>query len=187
MQDKRQAILDTSLKLFVDQGFHATPTAKIAKEAKVATGTLFHHFKTKEELINTLYLETKDVLIREIANEVDQQTSVKGKLKQLFFNVIHWSLQYPYHHAFYYQYSYSPFISQITKELGEQRLQFIYDLVEEGKQNDILKSVPTDLLFESALGQINGIIKCIHENPDKFEDEEYMEQAFSLYWDAIRG
>ena len=187
MQDKRQAILDTALKLFVDQGFHATPTAKIAKEAKVATGTLFHHFKTKEDLINTLYLETKDELIREITSEVDQQTSIKGKLRQIFFNVVNWSLKYPYHHAFYYQYSYSPFISQITKELGEQRLQFIYDLLEEGKQNDVLKSVPTDLLFESALGQINGIIKCILEKPELVNDEIYMEQAFTLCWDGIRG
>ncbi|HKJ43400.1 MAG TPA: TetR/AcrR family transcriptional regulator [Sunxiuqinia sp.] len=187
MQDKRQAILDTALKLFVDQGFHATPTAKIAKESKVATGTLFHHFKTKEDLINTLYLATKDEMIREIASDVDQQASVKAKLRQIFFNVVRWSLQFPYHHAFYYQYSYSPFISQITKELGEQRLQFIYNMLEEGKQNDVLKSVPTDLLFESALGQINGIIKCILENPDKFDDEAYMEHAFTLCWDAMRG
>lgn len=48
MTDKRQAILETALRLFVDQGFHGTSTASIAKQAGVATGTLFHHFPTKK-------------------------------------------------------------------------------------------------------------------------------------------
>ena len=46
--DKKQAILDTALTLFVSQGFYATSTASIAKTAGVATGTLFHHFASKK-------------------------------------------------------------------------------------------------------------------------------------------
>ena len=53
MNEKKQSILDASLKLFVENGFHGTSTAEIAKTAEVATGTLFHYFKTKEELIKT--------------------------------------------------------------------------------------------------------------------------------------
>ena len=57
MKEKEQKILDTSLKLFVERGFHGTSTAEIAKTAGVATGTLFHYFKTKEELIDSsIYL-----------------------------------------------------------------------------------------------------------------------------------
>jgi AcrR family transcriptional regulator len=38
--DKKEEILKTALKLFVEFGFHATPTSKIAKEAGIANGTL---------------------------------------------------------------------------------------------------------------------------------------------------
>lgn len=187
MNEKRQQILEAALKLFVNNGFHATPTTQIAKEAGVATGTLFHYFKTKEELINTLYLETKEELTRELSANVDEQASIKGKLRQLFFNAIHWALAYPNQQAFYYQYSYSPFISQITKELGEQRLQFVYEIIEEGKATDILKDVPTQLLFDSSLGIINGIVKYSLEQPGKMQDNLFMEQAFTLFWDALKG
>lgn len=187
MQEKRQAILDTALKLFVEQGFHATPTAQIAKEAEVATGTLFHYFSTKEELINTLYLETKVVLIEEVSRDVNEQTTIKAKLKQIFLNAINWALRYPEHQIFYTQFSHSPFISQITKELGEQRLQFVYDIIEEGKKTDVLKNIPTDLLFEASLSLMNGIIKHLMENPEKLEDTAYMNQAYSLFWDSMRG
>ena len=48
--DKKQAILHSALQLFVNKGFNATSTASIAKAAGVATGTLFHHFPTKNLL-----------------------------------------------------------------------------------------------------------------------------------------
>ena len=187
MKNKRQAILDTALKLFVEQGFHATPTSKIAKDAGVATGTLFHYFKTKEDLINTLYLETKDVLIKEIARNVNEQVTIKAKSQQIFVNAIHWALNEPEQQLFYYQFCHSPFISQITKELGEQRLQFVFDIIEEGKTTDILKEVPTDLLLDSALGLLNGIIKHFMEQPEKILEKNSLKQAFSLFWDSIKG
>ena len=57
--DKRQQILDAALKLFVEYGFHGTPTSLIAKEAGVANGTLFHYFSTKDELVVALYSSIK--------------------------------------------------------------------------------------------------------------------------------
>jgi AcrR family transcriptional regulator len=57
--EKKEQILETALNLFIENGFDKTPTTRIALEAGVATGTLFHHFKTKEELINALYFEIK--------------------------------------------------------------------------------------------------------------------------------
>ncbi len=187
MSEKREQILTTALKLFVENGFHATPTSKIAKESGVATGTLFHYFKTKEELINTLYLETKDVLIQAISKDIDHQETIKGKLRQLFFNAISWAVTYPEQQLFYYQFSHSPFISKMTKEIGLQRFQFIYEILRQGQEHDILKAVPIDLMFEAIQGILNGITKHLMNYPDKINDQHYMENAFRMYWDALKG
>ena len=56
---KKEAILNTALKLFVENGFHGTATGKIAQEAGVGTGTLFTYFKTKDELVLSLYVSIK--------------------------------------------------------------------------------------------------------------------------------
>lgn len=64
--EKRQAILNTALRLFVEQGFHSTSTASIAKHAGVATGTLFHHFSSKSALMDELFLSIK----QEFANDI---------------------------------------------------------------------------------------------------------------------
>ena len=75
--EKKQNILDASLKLFVERGFHGTSTAEIAKKAGVATGTLFHYFKTKEELINSLYFHSKESMLNEIKGSYDDRKHLK--------------------------------------------------------------------------------------------------------------
>src|ERR1700731_1195154 len=56
--DKRTAILEAATEVVAELGIGA-PTAKIAKGAGVADGTLFTYFANKDELLNQLYLELK--------------------------------------------------------------------------------------------------------------------------------
>ena len=88
MNEKKQSILDASLKLFVENGFHGTSTAEIAKTAEVATGTLFHYFKTKEELINRLYLLTKENMLNEAKGIYDDNKTFKENIKLYGSNLI---------------------------------------------------------------------------------------------------
>src|SRR5712671_5214677 len=57
-EDKRTAILEAATEVVAVLGVSA-PTAKIAKGAGVAEGTLFTYFANKDELLNRLYLELK--------------------------------------------------------------------------------------------------------------------------------
>src|ERR1700687_4896030 len=57
-EEKRTAILEATAEVVAMLGVSA-PTAKIAKEAGVAEGTLFTYFANKDELLNRLYLELK--------------------------------------------------------------------------------------------------------------------------------
>lgn len=51
MQSRRDELIDTALRLFYTQGFHATGIDKILAEAGVAKMTLYKHFRSKDELI----------------------------------------------------------------------------------------------------------------------------------------
>jgi AcrR family transcriptional regulator len=50
----RAIILEAALHLFSHQGFRATSIRDIAGRANVSTGSVYHHFKDKEELFETL-------------------------------------------------------------------------------------------------------------------------------------
>ncbi|MDD9947219.1 MAG: TetR/AcrR family transcriptional regulator [Myxococcales bacterium] len=56
-QRRRQQILDAALECFAGRGFAATTMADIRKLAGASTGSIYHHFKSKEQLAAQLYLE----------------------------------------------------------------------------------------------------------------------------------
>ncbi|MFK8068068.1 MAG: TetR/AcrR family transcriptional regulator [Gammaproteobacteria bacterium] len=49
--EKRETLIHTAVRLFAERGFHATGIDLIAEEANVTKKTLYHHFRTKDELI----------------------------------------------------------------------------------------------------------------------------------------
>jgi TetR/AcrR family transcriptional regulator, fatty acid metabolism regulator protein len=70
--DRRRAILDAAVRVFARQGFHACRVSDIADEAGVAYGLLYHYFPSKEEVLNTLFLERWGVMLETI-REVDRE------------------------------------------------------------------------------------------------------------------
>ena len=185
-QDKRQALLKAALLLFTEHGFHGTPTSKIAKEAGVATGTLFNYFKTKEELINQLYLEVKQNLKIRLSAGIGEEHTVRGKVYRMWHNSIAWALECPEELAFFSQFRSSPYISKMTREEAGQHFRVVSELIDEGQRQDILKDTPGELLFDLCTGV--GQVMAVHflEHPERFEDETYREAAFNAYWDCLK-
>lgn len=53
-EERKQAILMTALKLFVEHGYYDTKITDIAEAVPMSTGLLFHYFESKEELYTEL-------------------------------------------------------------------------------------------------------------------------------------
>jgi AcrR family transcriptional regulator len=66
--DKRRQILDAAVRVFARQGFHGCRVSDIADEAGVAYGLVYHYFDSKEEVLDTLFLERWDLMLAMIAD-----------------------------------------------------------------------------------------------------------------------
>jgi TetR/AcrR family fatty acid metabolism transcriptional regulator len=63
--DRRRQILAAAVKVFAAKGFHAARVGDIAEEAGVAYGLVYHYFKSKDELLETIFRSTwTDMLAR---------------------------------------------------------------------------------------------------------------------------
>jgi TetR/AcrR family fatty acid metabolism transcriptional regulator len=78
--DKRRMILDAAVRVFARQGFHTCRVSDIADEASVAYGLVYHYFSSKEEILDTLFLERWDVMIAAIAEADRSERSPREKL-----------------------------------------------------------------------------------------------------------
>ena len=81
--DKRRVILDAAVRVFARQGFHACRVSDIADEAGVAYGLVYHYFASKDEVLDTLFLERWNVML-ELIREVDAEPiAVREKLRAI--------------------------------------------------------------------------------------------------------
>jgi AcrR family transcriptional regulator len=65
--DKRRVILDAAVRVFARQGFHTCRVSDIADEAGVAYGLVYHYFSSKDEILDTLFLERWDIMLAAIS------------------------------------------------------------------------------------------------------------------------
>lgn len=75
---KRDAILRTAARLFAERGFANTPTILLAQEAGVAEGTIFRHFKTKDEIFFVLVDNVKNQLVGTIRKNLEARPPATG-------------------------------------------------------------------------------------------------------------
>jgi AcrR family transcriptional regulator len=60
--DRRRDLLDAAVRVFARKGFHASRVGDIAEEAGVAHGLLYHYFRSKEEVLETIFHEVWELL-----------------------------------------------------------------------------------------------------------------------------
>ncbi len=113
-EEKRQTLIQTAIDLIAEQGLSAS-TANIAKQAGVASGTLFTYFDSKEVLFNQVYLAIKNDIAAAVLNDAvhnDWQTQM-----QHWWNAyIAWGIRHPCERAAVRQLESSPILAQETRQ-----------------------------------------------------------------------
>ena len=81
--DKRDRILKAAVKVFARQGFHATKVSEVAKAAGVADGTIYLYFKSKEELLVSLFEDRVERLLAHLREQLPKQESAPERLRAI--------------------------------------------------------------------------------------------------------
>jgi AcrR family transcriptional regulator len=68
--DRRRQILDAAVRVFAQRGFTQCRVSDIAEEAGVAYGLVYHYFASKDEVLDTLFVERWDVMV-EMIGDID--------------------------------------------------------------------------------------------------------------------
>jgi TetR/AcrR family fatty acid metabolism transcriptional regulator len=79
--DKRERILSAAVKVFARNGFHATRVSEVAKAAGVADGTIYLYFKSKEELLFSVFEDRIDRLLSFMGEELPKQPNPPARLR----------------------------------------------------------------------------------------------------------
>ncbi|MDX2320681.1 MAG: TetR/AcrR family transcriptional regulator [Moritella sp.] len=182
-KSKRTLILDSALALFTVNGFHGTTTAAIAREAKVATGTLFHHFATKEALIEALYFEVKKEFSQGLIQQYEQNKV--PLLADIWVNGVNWLVSHPQKRAFILLCSHSLYFDKkIQLAVWQEVLGFFTELLNAGIKEGTIKDLPIPYLLSTCESILLSTASYVHALPAA-EQKAAINSSINVIVDAI--
>jgi TetR/AcrR family transcriptional regulator, fatty acid metabolism regulator protein len=81
--DKPQQIIDAAVRVFARNGFYNSRVSDIAREAGIASGTIYLYFKTKDEILVTLFREKMAAFVSAMRTEISREKNPEAKIRRL--------------------------------------------------------------------------------------------------------
>ena len=81
--DKPQLIIDAAVRVFARNGFYNSRVSDIAREAGIASGTIYLYFRTKDEILVTLFRETMAAFVAALRTEIGRERDPEAKIRRL--------------------------------------------------------------------------------------------------------
>lgn len=183
--DKREAIIEATLKLSIEYGFEGMSTALIAKEANVGMGTLYRYFETKEHLLKEVFGMLREKMLFVILSSIGHfELPIKEQFRQIVKLLCNYYIDHELEFRFLQKYSDSPYMKETYLDDTALILEPISGILTSGGHNFKFKPFPTHVIFAMVYGPMIAIINLIHVGKVEMTPE-LLDHLIDSIWDSI--
>lgn len=179
-------ICSATLKLVAEKGLAGITMGDISAAAGIATGTLYVYFKSKDELINTLFAACRENAVEAYFRKYDPAAPFKPGFRTIWTNIFRYRLHYFEESVFMEQCYHSPFINEATREQARQLAAPFYALMKRGQEEQLLKDMDVTVMLTFMMGAVNELVRHIHYSGGGYS-RQLVQTTFDLCWDALRS
>ncbi len=182
-EDKRDAILDAAVQLFAVRGVWSTPTSAISAAARVAEGTLFTYFSTKENLVNEVYRMLKHEVAEALFFAYPKAADARVRFRHIWDRYIHWGIAHPERHRVLAQLQASHAVSADARASAEAGLKEIERLAKDSIRKKRIRNHPLPYLAAIMSSLAETTIDFAAHNRNSRTD--YISAGFDIFWAGI--
>lgn len=181
-EEKRDAILAAATDAVAALGTGA-PTAKIAKAAGVAEGTLFTYFPTKDDLLNALYLQLKSDLHGAMMATYPASGDLRARCRHVWDRFIDWGVDHAAKSKAMRQLTVSDRICEASRQSGNAAFR---------DAETLLKDVMAmGALSDQSIAFVGAVMQSLAETTVQFIEQDpeardrYKRAGFDAFWSAL--
>jgi AcrR family transcriptional regulator len=183
---KEIVILNTALAMVNIVGLSGLKMSDLAKQAGLATGTLYIYFKNKEAIIKRLFAYIVEQVTLDVMQNITPSISSKEKIRHVCLNYLYELIAYPDYKVFVEQFFRSPYSKQEDMEMlsVSTYLEPVIDLIKEGSEQGIIKKTDPCLLIGLCRGGLENYAQQLINTGKAASDIDF-EVVFEFIWDGI--
>lgn len=178
--DKRNTLIQATIQTIATQGLSAT-TALIAKNAGVATGSLFTYFDSKEALLNATYLEIKSHIAQAVMPNFPQ-SEFASQLLHLWNHYIDWGIEHRDARQTLQQLEVSTVLTEAARQEAKQIFLPMQQMFSTAEANSLFFP-PLTFAIKMMEAMVEATIQQILQEPTK--RDIYKTLGFTMMWKAI--
>jgi TetR/AcrR family transcriptional regulator, repressor of fatR-cypB operon len=177
--NKRDAILDAMLDVVVERGFHEAPMSLIAERSGASTGVIYHHFASKEEIIQAVYDRTCSLKTEGFLKGYSPEMNAKEAFLHVWANCYDFYRKHPREMRFMEQYALAGFPRVAEPAAAEHEF---FRRFQGRAKGGVLKDWPTEILQEMTL----GLVARLASSPKKWKPATLREVAEKT-WESVKA
>lgn len=186
--DKREVILSAAQELIAEQGFHGAPMAMIASRAKVAAGTIYCYFESRDILIKELYVEIEQRLSTAIHEDYASAWPIRDRFIHFNSKLLRYFIANPLDFSYAEQFHNSPYGAAYRRDLILNKPDSCDDyceLFEQGVSEQVIKELPLVMLYSLFFGPLVAIMRD-HIQGVIDLDDELINKFAAACWDSVK-
>ncbi|AGA79955.1 TetR/AcrR family transcriptional regulator [Echinicola vietnamensis] len=186
--NKRESILEATLELIKDHGFHGCPMSMVAKNSNVAAGTIYHHFKNKDDLIMELYHYVVGKLVNVATEADDASLDFKTRFMQFWHTMKRFYFKEAAIQRFLEQFYNSPYFTDQMQVKDNPWYSWMQKFFESGLESGALRTgARPQILAIMVHGSIVSSVKVeLHHHKKMNLDDINLGEIAEIVWDGIK-
>jgi len=186
VHDKREAILQAALELFVERGFFGTAVPEIADRAGVGAGTIYRYFDSKEALVNAIYRQEKLRFSASVLGDFPAMVNTREQFRTIWMRMAEFATANPSAFIFLELHHHASYLDAESRQVEQRMLEVITAVMTAAQARRELKAGSGQLLMGMVMGAFIGVIRsCLDfDQPLASADWAFAEQCI---WEAIRS
>jgi AcrR family transcriptional regulator len=177
--EKRQALLQAAVREIAEVGLGVS-TAKIAKRAGLAEGTMFTYFASKNDLLNELYIELKTETYRLIHVGFPHEAGLRERARHIWTEYLRWAMEKPAERKVSLLLNLSTVISAPTRELLNSERGAVVQTMDELGKRGAFNDLPAGFAAASMMAMQEAVMEMAARKPR--QKAKLVDLAFEAFW-----
>lgn len=181
----KEQIIETTINLVAELGFHGMSMSMLSKESNIAIGTIYHHFKSKDDLIVEALQFAKRQAMSVSFGRDDKSLDYYNRFMFLWKNLYEYHITHPAMLSFITQFFSSPY----WELCGNDNICFQTEFglfIADAKRNGCVKEISPNIISSIFLGSIINCAKQQNRSGKRLKETE-IESLVTIIWNGIKN
>jgi len=171
------------LEVVAEQGFHEAPMSLIAERSGASAGVIYHHFESKEAIIQALYERVRELKRASLLEGYSPEMDAKEAFILVWANGYHFYRRHLREMRFLEQYETAGFLCQPETNAHPDKTEIAFERRFRSKsKGGVLNDLPPEVIYELTF----GVVARLARQPRKLAPATLRAVAEKV-WEAVRA